>query len=157
MQLHRFRRLSQQSLQVPERLQLDAFKAEQARREFGDKNSREPNQEEWADAAGLSMRRLRDIQTGIRPTPATSAFGDGGSPALAYSDHTAEAMDAVYGSADTVDKAILEGKMGYNGAKQLGTLDLLKRTKLTPPQLSRRASRLAQSIQSTMSDLEALY
>jgi Sigma-70 region 3 len=156
MQLHRFRRLSQQALDIPEGVQLDALKIEQQRRELAEKKNREPTQEELADATGFSMKRLRDVQTGMRPTPAASAFGDA-SPAMLYNDHTAEAMDAIYGTADTVDKQIMEGRMGYNGAPTVDTRTLLLRTKLTPPQLSRRAARLATTLQATLADLEKLY
>lgn len=155
-QLHRFRRLSNQVLAVPEGIQLDNLKLENGRRQFLDKYGRDPDDDELADAAGLTPKRIKAIRQGTPITPGAFAGGETGA-AVNMSDHVSEAMDAVYGSADSVDRIIMEGRMGHAGHPELNTQDLLRRTKLNPPQLARRVSRLARNIQQTASDLEGLY
>jgi hypothetical protein len=155
-QLHRFRRLNNQVLQVPEGLQLDALRLENARRQFEDEKGQEPDEEELSDYSGLPMRRMRDIRAAMPTTPGTGALPEGVTQQSAP-DHVPEAMDAVYNSSDRVDRLILEGRLGFNNKPQQPTLKLLERTKLSPSQLSRRVAALAGRIQSITSDLESLY
>lgn len=153
--LHRFRRISNQVLAIPEGIQLDNLKLENSRRKFIDDYGRDPDEDELADASGLTIKRMRDIRRGTPITPGATPGGD--TPAASMTDHVGEAMDAVYGSADSVDRIIMEARMGYNGRPILSTQDILRRTKLQAPQLARRASRLAMQIQQTAGDLEGLY
>jgi len=155
-QLHRFRRLNSQVLQIPEGIQLDALRLEHARRSFVDDKGKEPDEDELSDAAGMPLRRLRDIRLGMRTTPGAGAL-PAGLEQTSTPNHHPEALDAVYSSADKVDRQIMEGKMGYNGRPMLPTLELLQRTKLSPPQLARRATNLARRLQGITSDLESLY
>ena len=153
--LRRYKRLSGQTLQVPERLQLDAYKVTTARQRFIDEHDREPDQLELSDATQMSLRRLRDIQRSQFSMPGENAMEGGASQMMqSRTDHTDEAMSYVYQDADYVDRAIMEGRMGYNGARVTATPELLKRTKLSPFQLSRRAASLAMRIQRIQSHLE---
>lgn len=156
-QLHRFRRLSGQVLQVPERIQLDAWSVERARREFMDAKGREPDLDELSDASKMSRRRLRDISLGMRITPSSSALPEGVGANTQMTDHIAEAMDAIYDDADTIDRAIMEKRMGHGGSQIAPTLDILRTTKLTAPQLARRTSGLARRIQELTASLESTY
>ena len=155
IQLQRFRRNNSMALHVPEGIQLDAHKADQAKKSFMDVHDREPDQHESADAAGLSMKRLKAVQLGMRPMPSESAF-DGGI-AASSTDYPVEAIDMVYNEANKVDRAIMEGRMGYNGASTLATPQLLQKTKLSPFQLARRVTGLTSRISRVMQDLEEVY
>jgi hypothetical protein len=153
--LRRYKRLSGQTLQVPERIQLDAFKLNNVRKQFADKHDREPDQIELGDAALMSPRRLKEVQRAQFSMPGENAM-EGGTSQLLQSrpDFSDEAMDYVYGAADYADRAIMEGRMGYNGTKVTDTPSLLQRTKLSPFQLSRRAGSLAMRIQKVLGHLE---
>jgi hypothetical protein len=155
-QLHRFRRLNSQVLQVPEGLQLDALKLENARRSFEDEHGRDPDEDELSDYSGLPLRRMRDIRIGTPTTPGSAALAEGIGQQTSP-EHTVEAMAAVYGDSDKVDRTIMEGRLGYNNRPQRPTLHILQATKLSPPQLARRVTALARRIQAVTSDLEHLY
>ena len=156
-QLHRFRRANSQVLQLPEGVQLDALKIESATREFVDKHGREPDEDELADGSQLSRKRIRDIRQTAVATPGPNVVSADVSLVADTADYMPEATDAVYDSSDKLDKWIMEGRMGYNGRPTVSTMELLKRTKLTPPQLARRVSRIAMRIQNVTSNLEDLY
>lgn len=157
-QLHRFRRLSNQTLQVPERLQLDALKLENTRRELQDKLQREPDMSELGDAAQMAPRRMRDIRLAMRTMPGSSALAEDANVGTQTSPaHVQEAMDAVYDEADRVDRLIMQGRMGMNGQDPIPPLELMRQTKLSPFQLSRRATALSQRIHRLTSDLEGIY
>lgn len=155
-QLHRFRRLNSQVLPLPERMQLDALKIEHARREFVDRTGQEPDQLELADEAGLAVKRIKDVQSFNKVTPSQEAVG-GQMPGGSATDYMSEAIDAVYNSGDKIDRLVLEGRMGYNGAKIQPSGLLMQKTRLSPFQLSRRARRLAEKVQNMTQQLEALY
>lgn len=153
--LRRYKRLSGQTLQVPERIQLDAFHLDNVRKQFVDAHDREPDQVELGDAARMAPRRLREVQRAQFSMPGENAM-EGGTSQLLQSrpEFSDEAMDYVYRDADYVDRAIMEGRMGYNGVPVLDTPKLLQRTKLSPFQLSRRAASLAMRIQKILGHLE---
>lgn len=153
--LRRYKRLSGQTLQVPERIQLDAFHLDNVRKQFIDTHNREPDQIELGDAARMSPRRLKEVQRAQYSMPGENAM-EGGTSQLLQSrpDFSDEAMDYVYRDADYVDRAIMEGRMGYNGTRITDTPSLLQRTKLSPFQLSRRAANISMRIQKVMGHLE---
>lgn len=155
-QLHRFRRLNSQVLQIPEGIQLDALRLENARRGFEDEHGRDPDEDELSDRSGMPLRRMRDIRAGMPSTPGNATLPEGMGQQTSP-EHTIEAMDAVYGESDRVDRTIMEGRMGYNNRPQRPTLHILKTTKLSPPQLARRVTALSRRIQSVTDDLEKLY
>lgn len=154
--MYRFRRLSSQVLAVPERVQLDASSIARGTAAFQDRHNREPDEDELADEIGLSKKRIGDVRKSMLSMPGESSLA-GFNPATAASDHTAEAMDAAYDDADSIDRMIMEHRMGYNNKPMLPTPLLLQKTKLSPPQLARRAGRLANRIGGITSDLEELY
>lgn len=154
--LYRFRRVSNQVLNVPERVQLDASSIARGTAEFQDKNNREPDEDELADATGLTKKRIADVRKSMLSMPGEGALADY-SPAISATDHTREAMDAAYDDSDSIDRAIMEHRMGYNNRPVLPTPELLAKTKLSAPQLARRAGRLAVRIGNITSDLEKLY
>ncbi len=153
--LRRFKRLGDQTLAVPERMQLDALNIEKARRVFVDKFQRDPDQIELSDAAQLSQKRIREVRKSQFVMPGDNSMEGGTSPLNTHlPDYTDEALDYIYQQGDAVDRAIMEGKMGYNGAQTLSTGDLLRKTKLSPFQLTRRAAALAMRTQKIMDGLE---
>lgn len=153
--LQRFKRDNSQVIRLPERVQLDAMQLERARQQFRDQHDREPDQLELADASGLSVRRIGDIQTASRSTPSDSSFPDG--IAQNSTDFLREAADIVYREEDRVGRLLMEGRTGYNGAQVLPVEQIMQRTKLAPYQISRRCARLAQRISALAQDLEGVY
>ena len=153
--LRRFKRLGDQTLAVPERMQLDALNLEKAKRVFVDKFQREPDQIELGDAAQLSQKRIREVRRSQFVTPGENAMEGGTSQISTHlPDYTDEALDYIYQQGDAVDRAIMEGKMGYNGTPVMHTGQLLQKTKLSPFQLTRRAASLSMRIQRVMDGLE---
>lgn len=155
VRINRFRRNNTHAIHIPEGVQLDAMKVENARREFVDKHDREPDQIELADFVHMPLKRLRTVQTAMRPTPSDSVFESG---IMGHTtDYQQEAMDMLYQDADQADRAILEGRVGYNGAPLKSSIELMKKTKMNPVQIAKRVMRLTHRLQGLTQDLERVY
>lgn len=158
--LGRFRRLSNQVIKIPEGLQLDAFKLHQARAELTESLGREPELQELADTAGLSLRRIREVNRSQIRTPGATAAADGSPETLMapdMPDRYYEALDALYQSSDATGRAILEGRFGADGKPEVPTQELIRRTKLSPFQLSRKTTALRLKLDELQRDLDRLY
>lgn len=154
-QLYRVRRNSG-PVHIPERQQLDAMRVFKLERELEDATGETPTADVLADKAGMSVKRLKEIRTRMRPVLGEANLGSAelqGSSA----DFSEEAMDLLYSDADRVDKLIIEGRTGYGGSKIVDTPSLLQRTKLDQFQLSRRAMKLHRRMQQLRDDLERVY
>lgn len=151
MPLRRMKRESQQSITMPESIQLDAYKLMSSERELEDRLGREPTLEELSEEAGVAIPRIKKVRRRNIQTPADQQFvgGAGGteegvsSPGYSEPDWVGEAADYVYTESDYVDKKILEHKMGYAGAEEMDGQTLAVKLGVSPSQISRRAAKLA--------------
>lgn len=154
-QLYRVRRNSG-PVHIPERQQLDAMRVFKLERELEDATGEVPTADVLADKAGMSVKRLKEIRTRMRPVVGEANLGSAELPG-STADFTQEAMDLLYSEADKVDKLIIEGRTGYGGASVVDTPVLLKRTKLDQFQLARRAVKLHRRMQNLRDELERVY
>lgn len=159
--LRRTKRLSQSAIKIPESIQLDAWQIKKTEQSFMDEHGREPDMDELADAAGLSVKRIQKVQRQFMSTPADAVVtGDGSEDSGGLgqvgsaTDFGAEAMDYVYKESDYLDRKILEYKMGYNGKPPLSGNEVAAKLKLTPVQVSRRSAKLGLKIQDYQHILE---
>lgn len=133
--------------EVPERVQLDKFRLEQAERALTDELGREPADEEVAEYTGLSPKRIAHVRSFARKSFAESqlASTEGELVQPAVADVTPEDIwiEYVYHDLDPVDKKILEWKTGMYGKKVLSTNEIARRLKITPSAVSQRASKIA--------------
>lgn len=155
-QLTRDIRKSNNTVHVPDGVQLDAYNLYRAEQEFMDEYGREPTVDELADRAHLSVKRIKDVRTKMRPViaDASTEDADGSSMLeLASSDYTQDALDYVYAESDRNDKKILEYTVGYGGHQVLDNKAIMGKLNLTPVQLSRRKARLSMRINEAIDGL----
>lgn len=155
-QLTRDIRKSNNTVHVPDGVQLDAYNLYRAEQEFIDEHGREPTVDELADRAHLSVKRIKDVRTKMRPVIADASTEDvDGSSMLELtsSDYTQDALDYVYAESDRNDKKILEYTVGYGGQQVLDNKSIMDKLKLTPVQLSRRKARLSMRINEAINGL----
>lgn len=143
-QLNRTVRQSRSPVNMPERMQLDAYKMSQAVKSFQDEHGREPDSLELADATGMPIKRIAKVRRSQVAVPSEVNGGD--LPGNDEPDHDAEALDYVYHDADHTDRRILEMKTGYAGHPVMPPQMIALHLKLTPTQLSRRSMRLTAKI-----------
>lgn len=148
--LRRIRREKQHALRIPERIQLNAWELAKAERNLLDRLGREPTDEELADEAKLSIRQLENVRKTFRPIASESAAGG---LSLQTPDYGQEAMDYVYQDSDTLDKKIMELKLGYGGRDPADHKTVAARLQLKPFQLSRRIARLTQKLEAMNDNL----
>lgn len=153
MQLRRFKRSVGQPVQVPERIQLDAYALHRAEQSFIDKHDREPDLHELADAANMPVRRIQKVRNSFRATPSEAGLGD--TTAGIATDFSDEAVDYVYRDADRIDRKIIEMKTGYGGKyPHMEPKHIAIRLGLSPSQLTRRSTKLTLRIQDIERDLQ---
>lgn len=148
-QLTREKRKSQNILNVPERVQMDAYALYKAEQEYYDENGREPTVEELSDAAHMSIQRIGDVRRKMRPVAADSGYDTEGGNLLegSTSDFYKDALDAVYDDSGRQDKRLLEMLVGYGGSRVLDSAAIMQKTGMSPVQLTRSKARLAKRIQ----------
>jgi hypothetical protein len=142
-QLARDSRLSRSPVNLPDRVQLDAYTLHRATSAFVDQHGREPDTLELADATGLPVKRITKLRGFQKTVPSESQVGDVGQEGP---DWDREALEYAYHDSDHTDRRILEMKTGYGGHPVLSPKETALRLKLTPSQLSRRSARLTARI-----------
>lgn len=146
MQLRRFKRSVGQPVKVPERVQQDAYTLSRAEKEFFDEHDREPDMEELADKAHMSIKKIGKLRRSFRAMPSQTAIGEGQMQTEA--DFTTEALDYIYKDADKLDRKIIEMKTGYGGRYEpMEPNKIAAILGLTPSQLTRRSAKLSLNIQ----------
>ena len=144
-QLSRAVRQARSPVRIPERIQLDSMKLNQATQSFKDEFNREPDTLELADYTGVPMKRIEKIRKYQVAIPSEEAMG---SQEAEGPDFGKEALEYVYHDSDHTDRRILEMKLGYAGHPVFVPKDIAVKMNLTPTQLSRRSARLASRINS---------
>lgn len=157
--LRRFRRQTQMAIDVPERIQLEAYTLSAREKEFTDKYDREPDMEELADYANIPIKRIQKIRSVFKKAPSEAELAASAeSPDFTLNndttDYAREALDYVYGDSDYIDRKILELKTGFNGLDPIAPKDIAIKLSLSPAQLSRRSARLAFRIQEIENQLQ---
>ena len=142
-QLSRAARQSRSPVKIPDRIQMEAMKLNQARKSYFDEHVREPDTLELADFTGVPIKRIEKIRKYQVAVPAEQAVGD---LEAEGPDHAIEARDYVYHDSDHVDRRIMELKLGFAGHPIMSPQQVAVALNLSPTQLSRRSARLAMRI-----------
>jgi RNA polymerase primary sigma factor len=153
-QLQGIRRLSAQEqniIAIPEQVGLDYQKLHAAENELRDSLSRDPSDDELADATGLSVRRVRKVRafnqpvaTGSTVTETADENYDGEiASTIPNQNQSADAwLEFVYGDLTPTDKLIMDMTLGRNGRRPAATQDIARRLNITPGAVSQRAAKI---------------
>jgi AraC-like DNA-binding protein len=152
--LRRLRRQKQQVLAIPERTQLNSWAIAKGERELQDKLNREPTVEELSDHVGMSPSQIARTRRKYRMVASQAALGDLVSEE--GEDRTEEALEYLYNESDTLDKKILELRMGYGGSPKLDHGATAARLSMQPYQLTRRIARIVDRLNRMQEQLEAI-
>lgn len=156
--LSRYGRQSRQILNIPELAYRQYSEYESKRREFSDVNGKEPSDEEMADAMGISLKRIRDIQAMNPVVASVGATEETDEDSMSAAElpvldtesdpvlHTA--IEAVYDSVDDRDKQIIDLKMGRTG-NRVSNQEIAARLGVSPGFVSQRSLELSKQIQDT--------
>ncbi len=150
-QLSRAVRQSRAPVRIPERVQLDSMKLNQAIKSFDDEHGREPDTLELSDYTHLPVTRIEKIRKYQIAIPGEEAMGE---MEQQNPDFDKEAVEYVMHDADHTDRRILEMKTGYGGHPVMEPKEIAMVLRLTPTQLSRRSMRLTKRINDIRSSLE---
>lgn len=153
-QLQGLRRLSAQEqniIAIPEQVGLDYQKLHAVENELRDSLSRDPSDDELADATGLSVKRLQKVRafhqpiaTGstVRETVEENYDGDIAST-VPNQNRSADAwLEFVHGDLTPTDKLIMDMVLGRNGRRRTSTQDIAQRLNITPGAVSQRAAKI---------------
>ncbi len=151
--LSRYKRQRATAVKVPEQIQIDAYRIEKARINFEDENGRDPEVDELADYAGMTPKRLNQVQQTFRKMSGEAAF-ENNLPSLMETDYANEALEALWDEADLRDRRILEHRAGYGGKPILEPKALAAKLNISPVELSRRSARLGAKLDEVMELLE---
>lgn len=156
--LRRSKRESNSPVHIPEGIQLDAWTITQGERDFTDKHGRDPDVNELADFIKLPVERISKVRKTMRPVASESMLSEenGSNIQTQEPDYSDEALRYVYDELDYVDRKILEWKTGYGGAEKLPALEVAKRLKLDPSNISRRSAVIGRKILETEDMLKSV-
>jgi DNA-directed RNA polymerase specialized sigma subunit len=149
------RRLSAQEqniIAIPEQVGLDYKKLNEAENELRDRLSRDPSDDEIADATGLSVRRIKKIRGFHKPIAEGATiietgddYADAGGVASqipGQNDAQEAWLDFVYGDLSPTDKLIMDMTLGRNGRKKTSTQIIAQKLNITPGAVSQRAAKI---------------
>jgi DNA-directed RNA polymerase specialized sigma subunit len=136
---------------VPERVQLERFRLEQAEQSLNDELGREPSDDELSDYLGLSKRRIAHVRSRSRRQFAEGQMrtpeGEPTQPTTEVSSPEDIWAEYVHHDLDPIDKKILEWKTGMYGKKVLSTNEIARRLRITPSAVSQRAAKIAMKLE----------
>lgn len=154
-QLQSLRRLAAQEqniISIPEQVGLDYQKLTEAENELRDRLSRDPADDEIADATGLSVRRIKKIRSFHQPIAEGATVletGDdyadaGGIASVIPGQNTAQDawLNFVYGDLSPTDKLIMDMTLGRNGRRKTSTQEIAKKLNISPGAVSQRAAKI---------------
>lgn len=138
-------------LSVPERVQLDRYRLDQAEQALRAELGREASDSEIADHTGLAMKRIAHVRSFARGTLSEGQLTtpDSGLRLPSASQVTPDDVWAEYVHHDLgpVDQKIMEWKLGIYGKKQRSTNEIARRLGITPSAVSQRAARIAAKLE----------
>ena len=140
-------------LSVPERVQLDRYRLDQAEQSLKAELGREPADSEIADRTGLAMKRIAHVRGFARGTLTEGQLTtpDSGLRLPSASQVTPDDVWAefVHHDLNPVDQKIMEWKLGIYGKKRRSTNEIARRLGVTPSAVSQRAARIAAKLERT--------
>jgi DNA-directed RNA polymerase specialized sigma subunit len=138
---------SYNTLHVPERVRFDLSDIRKVHNKFVDENGREPNDDELADATGISTKRIAKMRLYDRSLVNESVLAESDTdddasslPAVHQAARVWE--DAVYDSLSDIDKLLYDLRLGRNGRKELPVKAIARKLKMTPSAVSQRLKRI---------------
>jgi len=144
-------------MKLPERVRIDNFKILRAIDEFKSVNNREPDDDEVADATGISKKRIAYVRKLAVPVLNEGQFelidsNDGESssyvPGVDSNEWQNVWAEYVYNDLDPVDKQIFNMRLGrgsYAG-KPLSVIEVAKKLKLSSAAVSQRSNKIAAAL-----------
>lgn len=132
---------------IPERVQFDKMKLNNAEEAFKDAHERDPSDQELADMTSLSTKRIAHVRRFARGIISEGQTDD---PASGISTPGASQVtpediwiEYVHHDLDPIDKKILEWRTGMFDKDKVSTGEIARRLKLTPSAISQRAAKIA--------------
>lgn len=149
--LQRVTRQQGQVVRIPERVTLDRSHIEQVRANLEDQHGREPTDQELADAAGISVKRLWHIRKFVSPVSQgflehatmSEESGEGYAPSVVRPGSEAW-LHIVATDLPETDRKILEWTTGLGGNPVLTNQQIAMRLKLSPGAVSQRKAKIQQ-------------
>lgn len=139
------------ALSVPERVQLDRYRLEQAEQAMKAELGREPADSELADRTGLALKRIAHVRGFARGTLSEGQLTtpDSGLRLPNASQVTPDDVwvEFVHHDLGPIDQKIMEWKLGIYGKKQHSTNEVARRLGITPSAVSQRAARIAAKLE----------
>jgi len=147
--LRRISRQQHEIIKAPERVLLDSHKLHQYEQELLDTLGREPSDDELANKAGISLKRIKHVrewQPGLT-TGQLSSINPESSPAVRASQKTHDAwLEVVYDGLPSIDKKIMEWSLGMHGRKKLSNQEIARKLSRSPGAISQRKAKIQQVI-----------
>jgi DNA-directed RNA polymerase specialized sigma subunit len=158
-QMQSLRRMAAQEqniIGIPEQAGLDYQKLTEAERDLQDRLSRDPSDDEIANATGLSTRRIGKIRSFHQPLAEGSTiletgddYTDSGDIASKIPGQTS-AHDAwsnfVYGDLSPTNKLIMDMSLGRNGRRKTSVQEIARKLNITPGAVSQRAAKIQEML-----------
>lgn len=137
---------SGQILQTPERSVYDRTAIERARQEFSSTFQRDATDTEIADRVGLSVPRIRQIQSA--PTVMTPGqMGESVAPPAIQEKASDIWLEYVYYELEPSDKHILDWRLGRHGQPKLSNNAIAKKLGMSPAAISQRTAKIIARLQ----------
>jgi DNA-directed RNA polymerase specialized sigma subunit len=144
--LRRFAARRRNLVKVPEEVQYSMSGLQEAEDFLRDKLARDPSDAELAEHAKISMKRLRHLRKYRSQVAAESQRTDVEGNPMQDVTQSSPIMDQwtdfVYHDLPSVDKKIMEWRMGYGGAKKLKNTEIARKLGLTPGAVSQRVAKI---------------
>jgi len=139
---------------IPERVQYDMTGLREAESELRDKFGRDPTEEELADQAGFSMKRIRHLRgfavpvaEGVAETSDEARQG-----AVTTPDPMEDWTRYVYHDLNPIDKKIFEWRTGFNGVQKKGVVEIAKLLGISAGAVTQRANRISKQLEQGMAN-----
>jgi DNA-directed RNA polymerase specialized sigma subunit len=159
-QMQSLRRLAakeQNIISIPEQVGLDFQRLSASENELRDSLSRDPTDDELADATGLSVKRIKKIRSFNQPiSEGMTAMSSGDSDdntnteiasLLPNNNRETDAwLEFVYGDLSPTDKLIMDMTLGRNGRRKASTQEIAQRLRISPGAVSQRAAKIQSMI-----------
>lgn len=138
---------------VPEVMRQEAAELAARRKELAEDLGSDPTDEALADHTGLSVKRIKAINSQVRAVVGEAQLDgdgvDGGAPSVDTGGDARipAAAHLVHQSLSDRDRRIMEWKTGHNNAPQYTNEDIAKRLGVTPAYVSQRSAAISGMIQ----------
>jgi len=144
--LNRINYKTSSTLTISEEIQRGVNTFKQAKEELTIRLGREPTPEELSKELGWSISKILRTENLVRTETPTSALEV--SPMGAVADDPI--IDYFYHDLSPKEKIIFQHRIGYRGAPYLGTVELAKKLKTTPADISITAKKIAKKLKEVL-------